>query len=299
MTSPGAELEAHHSVGRRVMARNGYGTPRWTNCWIGLLSLALGLAACGRQDVATNATASTAALRWSETAAPQGVQVSRPQWLRIEGAGGRGSNVQVAAVLRPQRTGDFPLVVWFHGSDGLLAWEVPAARQLADGGFVVLVGCWKFTSAEVDVIRGISMPRIPCLENFASADDATRALVEVGQKLPGVRKGAIGLFGLSAGGPLALYYRDGSTRVGAVVVDSCSCFTGGFKVDAPVLMLGGTDDSLVPVRLQQEYEQTLRNLGTAVESYYYEGGRHVVTLPGELQADAIMRIVDFYQRHLK
>ena len=55
----------------------------------------------------SDASGSAAAIRWSETAAPQGVDVSGAQWLRIEGAGGKANNVQVAAVLRPAGPGPF------------------------------------------------------------------------------------------------------------------------------------------------------------------------------------------------
>jgi hypothetical protein len=38
-----------------------------------------------------------AAIRWSQTSAPQGVVVPGAQWLQTEGAGGTSTNVQVAA----------------------------------------------------------------------------------------------------------------------------------------------------------------------------------------------------------
>lgn len=47
-------------------------------------------------------------------------------------------------------------------------------------------------------------------------------------------------------------------------------------VNAPVLILGGTADPVASVQSQQEYEQSLRDSGTTVEAYYYEGGMHGV-----------------------
>ena len=268
--------------------------------WIGLLvGLSLVLAACGGPNVASTATVSTTsptAIRWSETAAPPGVDVPGAQWLKIEGAGGNSKNVQVAAVLRPQGSGAFPLVVWLHGSSGVFVREVSAASRLASAGFVVLIGCWTFTPAEAFVTPDGALPRIPCLQNVASTDAAIRALVQVGQELSGVRKGPIGLYGVSAGGPEAIGYKDGSTEIGAVVADS-SAF-GPIKANAPVLVIGGTADTFISVQAQQTYEQALRNSGGTVESQYFEGGTHGVA-SGAFQEAVIKRMSDFYARYLK
>jgi len=270
--------------------------------WIGLLvGLSLVLAACGDRNAAspaTTSTTSTTGTRWSQTAAPPGVDVPGAQWLKIEGAGGRSNNVQTAAVLRPAGPGPFPLVVWLHGSGpGFLSQEVSAATHLTSGGFIVLAGCWTVSLAEPVARDGVSLPRIPCLQNYATADDSTQALVEVGQQLPGVKKGPIGLFGVSAGGPEALHYAVTSSGIGAVAVDSSP--RGPVKVNVPVLMLVGTADTLVSVDEQRTYEQTLRDSGATVEAHYYEGGLHAVSLRGDFQEDAFKRSIDFYRRYLK
>jgi dienelactone hydrolase len=283
------------------MRSDGHAGVGSTNRWIGLLlSLSVSFAACGSQVAAPEPTTTTSktAIRWTDTAAPPGVDVPGAEWLKIEGAGGKGNNVQIAAVVRPPGPGPFPLVVWFHGSGpGLVATEVSAATHLTSGGFVVVVGCWMVSPAEPVARNGISVPRIPCLQNFATADDATRALVEVGLQLPGVKKGAIGLFGVSAGGPQALHFPASSSGIGAVVVDSSP--RGPTKVNVPVLMLGGTADALVSIDEQRTYEQALRDSGSTVESHYYEGGMHAVTVVGEFQEDAFKRVIDFYLRYLK
>jgi dienelactone hydrolase len=161
---------------------------------------------------------------------------------------------------------------------------------------VVLVGCWAFTPAEALVTPDGTLPRIPCLQNVASTDAAIQALVQVGQELSGVRKGPIGLYGVSSGGPEAIGYKDGSTEIGAVVADS-SAF-GPIKANAPVLVIGGTADTFISVQAQQNYEQTLRNSGGTVESQYFEGGTHGVA-SGALQEAVIKRMSDFYLRYLK
>jgi dienelactone hydrolase len=273
-------------------------TNRWMGCVVGL---SLVLAACGGPNVASTATVSTTSptgIRWSDTAAPPGVDVPGAQWLKIEGAGGKSNSVQIAAVLRPTGPGPSPLVVWLHGAGpGLVAAEVSAATRLLPGGLMVLVGCWTVSPAEPVTRDGISVPRVPCLQNYVSADDATQALVEVGQQLPGVKKGAIGLFGVSAGGPQAIHYAATSSGIGAVVLDSSP--RGPTKVNVPVLMLVGTADLLVSVDEQRTYEQALRDSGATVESHYYEGGLHAVSVHGDFQDDAFKRSIDFYRRYLK
>jgi dienelactone hydrolase len=262
-----------------------------------LVGLSLGLAACGSPNVTSPPTATAASIRWSETTAPKDVVAPGAQWLKIEGAGGMSNNVQIAAVLRPQGSGPFPLVVWLHGSSGATVRDVAAGARLASAGFVVVVGCWTFTPEEAFVTPdGVSLPRIPCLQNVASTDAAIKALVQVGQQLPAVRKGAIGLYGVSVGGPEALRYTNDSTAIGAVVLDS-SAF-GQTKANAPVLLLGGTADTFISVEAQKTYEQALRNSGATVESHYYEGGTHGVA-SGDFQEDVIKRMSDFYKRYLK
>ena len=273
-----------------------------TSRWIGLLvGLSLVLAACGGPNVAGTATASTTSptgIRWSETTAPPGVDVPVAQWLKIEGAGGRSNSVQIAAVLRPNGPGPFPLIVWLHGGGpGFVSGEVSAAAHLAPGGFVVLAGCWTVSSAEPAIRDGVSVPRVPCPQNYVSADDATQALVEVGQQLPGVKKGAIGLFGVSLGGPQAIRYAAISSAIGAVVLDSSP--RGPTKVNVPVLLLGGTADPLVSIDEQRTYEQALQDSGRMVEAHYYDGGLHGVSVHGAFQEDAFRRVIDFYRRYLK
>ena len=265
--------------------------------WRGLLvGLSLAFAACGTPNAASTPAATTAAVRWSETTAPQGIDVPEAQWLKIEGAGGKSNNVQTAAVLRPQGSGVSPLVVWLHGDEGSAVFHVSAARRLAPAGFVVIVGCWQPTPAEPFVADGVSFPRIPCLQNYATANDAISALVEVGQQLSGVKKGAIGLYGVSSGGPQALQYRDSRVDIKAIVVDSSS--RGPSRAVSPVLMLGGTADPFLSIDAQRAYEQALRDSGGTVEAHYYEGGRHEVAVIGDFTEDAIKRIADFYRRYL-
>jgi dienelactone hydrolase len=253
------------------------------------------LVACVGQSVVTTTTPKTA-IRWSQTAAPEGVDVPGAEWLKIVGAGGDSANVQVAAVVRPSGPGPFPLVVWVHGGLGFHVGDVTIAAQLSAAGFMVLVGCWQYTATGATIYDGVSYQNIPCLQAHASSSDAVSALIQVGRQVPGVKQHAIGLFGISDSGPLVLEYATTKTDIGAVVVDSpAGCAQS--KVTAPVLMLGGTTDYLI-IAETQSCEQTLRNLGTTVESHFYEGGGHGVTYFGDFHVDAMQRTMDFFKRYL-
>lgn len=264
-----------------------------------VIALSLGLATCGGTSPTTATTPATTAktlVAWSESAAPPGVNIPGAQWLTIRGAGGEANNVQVAAVLRPAGPGPFPLVIHLHGGVGFHVIDVSKAARLTSAGFVVLVGCWEFTSADPEIFDGVSYPTIPCLENNAEPSAAVRALIDVGRELPGVKKSAIGLFGGSSGGPQVLQAVGIETDIKAVVVDSSP--GGPLRVYAPVLMLGGTADPLVRIEVQRSYEQALRDHGSTVESHFYEGGGHAVTYFGEFQDDAVRRMIEFFRRNL-
>lgn len=131
---------------------------------------------------------------------------------------------------------------------------------------------------------------------IGDSEAAVGALIHTGQQLPGVRKHAIGLYGISAGGPQALEGAGTTPDIRAVVVDST--LPGPSRVSVPVLMLGGTADAEVSVQSQRSYEQTLRSHGTHVKSHYYEGGEHGVTYFGPFVDDAMRRTADFFRRYL-
>ncbi len=151
----------------------------------------LPVAACGSPGTGPTDTR-IARVTTIATAAPTGFDVSGAEWFLIRGAGGKPSNVQVAAVLRPDSRGPFPVVVYLHGSGGLARWMVQWSARLAGAGFVVVAGCWNFVSTEPN------LPVMPCPKNLAPGEDAIAALIEASRTLSGVNRDMVGLFGISA-----------------------------------------------------------------------------------------------------
>ncbi len=281
----------------RCRAR-GQTTPSGWRCAAILVS-GLTFIACGGQSVVTTTTPKTA-IRWSQTAAPEGVDVPGAEWLKIVGAGGDSANVQVAAVVRPQGPGPFPLVVWLHGGEGFHVGDVTIAAQLSAAGFMVLAGCWQNTPAGTTLYEGVSYQNIPCLQLGAATSDAVSALITVGEQLPGARKGAIGVFGISRGGTEAISVMQERIDVSVVVVDSpaCPCTSKPLTHTIHILFLGGTADESVPVQWQQDAEQALRAEGYSVDDHYYPGSGHGVTYFESVHEDAMRRTIDFFRLHL-
>jgi dipeptidyl aminopeptidase/acylaminoacyl peptidase len=182
------------------------------------------------------------------------------------------------------------------------------AKRLAAGGFIVLAGCWKFTSAEPALVGGVSHDRIACPKNLASVDDSIAALIEVGRALPGVKNDAMGIFGIGGGGEAALKTIGIRSDIRAAAVDSPFVWREGLQdpskvssVKSPVLLVGGTAGVIHPIAEPRQYEKALREAGKTVEAHYYEGQGDGPTLngPPAIQDDAMRRIVDFFRRYLK
>ena len=65
--------------------------------------------------------------------------VAGAQWTKTEGASGRKF---LTAILRPEGTGPFPVVVVLHSAGGLTRGNMSVAEDVARAGFLVVYGCW-------------------------------------------------------------------------------------------------------------------------------------------------------------
>jgi fermentation-respiration switch protein FrsA (DUF1100 family) len=69
-------------------------------------------------------------------------------------------------------------------------------------------------------------------------------------------------------------------------------------LSAPLLIMHGTADKLVPVEQSREYEQAAHSLGKQLIASYFDGAGHIVSVQPESQAEARKRAIAFLQEHL-
>jgi len=142
------------------------------------------------------------------------------------------------------------------------------------------------------------------------ADHSGKELVALARSLPKARADRVGLLGISRDGHAALWAASSGAHVQAVVVDSPAHEPSPMQVyppprkpltvladlDAPVLMMHGTSDSVIPVALSREYEKAAREMGKPVTAEYFDGMGHMTTL----LADAPRRrAIEFLGEKLK
>jgi dipeptidyl aminopeptidase/acylaminoacyl peptidase len=67
---------------------------------------------------------------------------------------------------------------------------------------------------------------------------------------------------------------------------------------APILILHGTQDTVVPVSTVRKYEQAARQAGKNVQAIYYEGADHLFAHEPKYRAMVEGEIVQFLRHHL-
>ena len=227
--------------------------------------------------------------------------VAGAQWTKIEGASGRKF---LTAILRPEGTGPFPVVVVLHSAGGLSRGNMSVAEDVARAGFLVVYGCWQAGNRQNEGNR-LCSEATPQAEWAADpAAHSGKELIALARTLPDARADRIGLFGISRGGYAALWAASTDAGVQAVVVDAAA-HTPSIPpkpakttldalpgLAAPLLMMHGTADKDVPVEQSREYERAARALGKPVTAVYFQGMGHQVTagFGTEPQALAEMRL---------
>jgi carboxymethylenebutenolidase len=118
-----------------------------------------------------------------------------------------------------------------------------------------------------------------------------------------------GVVGFCMGGALAQYTATTNPKVGAAV-----SFYGGFKkvdtrwenLNAPLLLIFGSNDRGVPASSGIELEKKLRAMGKQVDAVVYDGADHAFfndTRPEVYKAepaeDAWRRTIDLFRQHVK
>lgn len=233
-------------------------------------------------------------LRIADTPAPAGFATPSASWIRIDRPDGK---TQYAAVFRPRDASPHPAVVVLHGTGGLPVWQLAWAAKLAAKGYVVVSGCYLDAPAGWDeFLRCPGLPNAVTAPNkVVNARSGYTALLDAAVGLDGVEPDAIGVVGMSIGAGVALSIDD--ARVKAIVADSYYRETPGRTV-APVLLLGFTNDPLVPHAKLVAFERAQHTTGNPVESKYYPGALHLAFHRSNTTADATARAVTFLSQHL-
>ena len=232
--------------------------------------------------------------------------VPRAEWIRVEGA--RGVRF-LAAILRPEGTGPFPVVIVLHGSNGLTKEYLSVAQDVSRAGFLVVLGCWQAGQSQTAGTRICSEATPESRWVSDPAANSGKELIALARTLPSSRADRIGLFGLSRGGHAALWAASTGGNVQAVVVDApahapnvdpapakpLSVLAG---LAAPVLMMHGTADTVIPLEQSREYERAAHAAGKPVTTVYFDGVGHMTTMVPESRAEARKRAIAFLKENL-
>jgi carboxymethylenebutenolidase len=194
------------------------------------------------------------------------------------------------------RSGKHPAILVLHGAGGTLI-DGPemrrVVRQLAEAGNTVyLVHYFNRTGTIVALDAGMQ-------KNFPAWLETVRDSVQFSQQESG-DKSAVGIYGYSLGGFLALSAASDNPAVGAVVEHAGGIWnerTEGIKHMPPVLVVHGEGDRRVPF---QKYAKPLvgflRERGATSRTRFFPGEGHVFTAlaMSKVRDDAI----EFFRQHL-
>jgi carboxymethylenebutenolidase len=191
--------------------------------------------------------------------------------------------------------GKRPAVLLLHGADGMTRAENYrfGARALAAAGFhVALVRYFERT--------GDARANWASLRQDAPLWlDTVRDAVGFVSRQPDVDAARIAVLGFSLGASLALAAAGQDGRIKAVVDVFGPVPEGAEKAGraAPVLILHGAQDGIVPVAHAHKLQALLKARGTPHEIMIYPDQGHGFF--GAAQMDAGARILAFLQRHLR
>jgi dienelactone hydrolase len=194
------------------------------------------------------------------------------------------------------RSGQQPAILVLHGAGGTLL-DGPemrrVARQLAEAGNTVyLVHYFNRTGTIVALDAGMQ-------ENFPAWLETVRDSIEFAQE-DSAGKSAVGIYGYSLGGFLALSAASDNSAVGAIVEQAGGIWKGKaefIKRMPPVLVVHGEGDRRVPF---QKYAQplvgVLQNRGGILKTRFFPEEGHVFTAlaMSKVRDDA----VKFFRQHL-
>ena len=206
-----------------------------------------------------------------------------------------GTNIAVEVFVPAEHEKKVGAILMLHGAGGILM-DGPAirrfARVLAANGFETFVVHYLERTGNL-YVRDTAIRK-----NF----NIWRTTVNDAVNLIGARPevNAIGLFGYSLGGYLAIAQAAHDPRIVAMVE-----MAGAIDKDhvdlvkhlPPIMILHGDEDRRVPVDNAYVLEKVVRRLGIPYEMKIYAGEGHVLSTAS--QRDAADRAARFFRQHLR
>jgi dipeptidyl aminopeptidase/acylaminoacyl peptidase len=203
----------------------------------------------------------------------------------------------------PKAAGSHPAVIVVHGSGGAQGnWRKSGLLEaLTDAGYIVFVPHY-FEGSGGNWSRSANADQL--IAYIRTLNDAARFVA----LQPGVQKDGIGLIGISLGAYAGLALTEEeishpppqpSPAVKAVVElygNMPEFAADRMTTMAPVLILHGQDDKLIPVSNALELEKLLQKKSVPYEMKIYPHQGH--GFDGDALADANRRIVAFFKAHL-
>jgi dienelactone hydrolase len=216
-----------------------------------------------------------------------------------------------AAVRKPKGAGPFPALVMFHGAPGgrgmdqLVGWSRgdhggPVWERFLQEGYVVIVADYRGGPWE--------LMNTPSSNGITTAIDDGITVIEYAQKLPYVDSANVSVYGVSLGGNLAMFMASRVPTLHAVVAGAPAPIwflgykplPGGGRPDwantppdptisrnniapikVPVLIIVGTEDSLMPLDIV--LHDAMVKQGKDVRLEIYEHGYHDFVLGNQGQ----------------
>lgn len=242
-----------------------------------------------------------------DAAAPTNLPATDFTWHSVPMPGGASS---VVGVVRASGGAgrNRPAILLVTGTEGLNTDYPQFARELAAQGYDVAVGCWFRTEGATGAgDAGIACPQAPAFKGVSDAAvDDLDALVAGARRALG-DPASIALVGFSRGGGIAmLRAADGAldpvvsisgmvegTTAWGNLPDEVNVVERASGVHAPVLLLHGEDDLLVPITQAEHLADALRAAGADTQTHWYPNGGHGLAQVPAIRADMVRRIVEW------
>jgi dienelactone hydrolase len=241
-------------------------------------------------------------------ARPAHAPANDTQWFSHDAPG--GTHILVGVIrAAPSFTGSRPSILVVPGTDGLSVDYDTFGHELARAGFNVAIGCWF-----ADAPTSPNSPLIGCAGAPAFKGVTDPAVADLDALVAAAKDGLVtddlALVGFSRGGGIVLLRAahgatdpvvsiageiEGTTNLGTAPGE-VNIVTRAADIHAPVLLLHGEDDPVVPVTQARHLEAALRALHADVTAKYNTGKGHGLIADAETRRDLINRITGFLCR---